>query len=53
MYNNIITGSNEVDSGVSVINAIIINNIPLNFANDIQAIVLYHRQGAGNMPRAE
>ena len=45
MYNNIIEtnygGSGETN------NALIITNIPSTFINDIQAIILYNRQGGG------
>jgi len=51
VYNNIIEFSAEAESTGST-TALIINNIPLTFLNDIQAIVLYHRGGDGNIPRS-
>ena len=51
MFNNVIEGS-VAASGSSPINAVIIKNIPLTSVNDIQAIVLYHRSGDGNVGRA-
>ena len=51
VYNNIIEYSVEAESTGST-TALIINNIPLTFLNDIQAIVLYHRGGDGNILRS-
>jgi len=39
-------------SGSGSINAVIVKDIPLTIVNDIQAIVLYHRGGPGNVPLA-
>jgi hypothetical protein len=51
LFNNVIEGSIGA-SGSSPINAVIIKNIPLTIVNDIQAVVLYHRGGDGNVGRA-
>ena len=50
MMDNIISGN--VEASVKDANAVIFKNIPLTSINDIQAIVLYHRAGDGNVPRA-
>ena len=51
MFNNVIEGSIGASASAPV-NAVIIKNIPLTIVNDIQAIVLYHRGGPGNVGRA-
>jgi len=39
-------------SAEAPVNAVVIKNIPSTLVNDIQAVVLYHRGGDGNVPRA-
>ena len=51
VHDNLIAFAAESESTGST-TALIINNIPLTFLNDIQAIVLYHRGGDGNIPRS-
>jgi len=51
LFNNVIEGSIGASASAPV-NAVIIKNIPLTIVNDIQAIVLYHRGGPGNVGRA-
>jgi hypothetical protein len=49
MYNNIIETNFGGSGGTN--NALIIKNIPPTFINDIQAIILYNRQGGGATER--
>ena len=51
LFDEIISSGVEA-SGSGSINAVIVKDIPLTIVNDIQAIVLYHRGGSGNVSLA-